>query len=269
MGKSDKQSANGARTQANVPSTEYSIDQLARKADATVRNVRAYQDRGLIPPPERRGRKGIYTDTHLSRLRIIGRLLERGYTLSNIGELIETWEQGNDFRHLLGLETAVSTPWSDEIPDYLTMPQLIKRFGHAFSGKALQKAIDLEILQPEGLRFRIPSPRILHAGSELVEAGIPLDAMLDVVASLRRNVEQAADDMVKLVATHVFDRYGEDFPPAKDMPDLADLIWRLRPLVEMAVLPEVARAMEKAANQHLGDRLALILEHLNDNKYAE
>lgn len=247
---------------------EYSIDELSRKAGATVRNVRSYQDRGLIPPPERRGRKGIYNDTHLSRLRIINRLLERGYTLANIGELIQSWEQGADFRHLLGLETAVSTPWSDEIPDYLTMPQLLKRFGNAFSGEGLQKAIDLELLQPEGMRFRVPSPRILQAGSELVDAGIPLEAMLDVVSHLRRNVEQAADEMVKLIATHVFDRYGDELPPAKDMPELADLIWRLRPLVEMAVLPEVARAMEKAANQHLGDRLASVLEHLQESKFT-
>ena len=245
---------------------EYSIDELSRKAGATVRNVRAYQDRGLIPPPERRGRKGIYNDAHLSRLRIIGRLLERGYTLANIGELIETWEQGNDFRHLLGLETAVATPWSDELPDYLTLPQMVKRFGKGFSGEGLKKAIDLGLVQPEGLRYRVPSPRMLQAGSELMDAGIPLPAMLDVVAALRRNVEQAADEMVRLIATHIFDRYEDDLPPSEDMPELADLIWRLRPLVEMAVLPEVARAMEKAANQHLGDRLALILEHLQDEK---
>lgn len=259
--------ATSTKQHAAGDDAEYSIDELSRKAGATVRNVRAYQDRGLIPPPERRGRKGIYSDAHLSRLRIISRLLERGYTLANIGELIAGWEQGADFGHLLGLETAVSTPWSDEIPDYLTLPQLLTRFGKAFSGKGLQKAIDLDIIQPEGLRFRVPSPRILHAGAELVAAGIPLEAMLDVVAQLRHNVEQAANEMVKLVATYVFDPYGDDLPPAKDMPELADLIWRLRPLVEMAVLPEVARAMEKAANRHLGDRLASVLEHLRENKY--
>src|SRR5689334_12317394 len=60
---------------------EYTVDELARAAETTVRNVRAYQDRGLLAPPERRGRSGIYTDSHLSRLRIIGQLLERGYTL--------------------------------------------------------------------------------------------------------------------------------------------------------------------------------------------
>ncbi|MBM2600552.1 MerR family DNA-binding transcriptional regulator, partial [Pseudomonas sp. BDPW] len=31
---------------------------MARAAGSSVRNVRAYQDRGLLPPPERRGRVG-------------------------------------------------------------------------------------------------------------------------------------------------------------------------------------------------------------------
>ncbi|MAA74550.1 MAG: MerR family transcriptional regulator [Salinisphaeraceae bacterium] len=247
-------------------SREYSIDELARIAGSTVRNVRAYQDRGLMPPPERRGRKGIYNEDHLSRLRIINRLLERGYTLSNIDELIASWAQGRDIADLLGLETAVGSPWSDEVPDYLTMTELVSRFGSAFSGQALKKAIALDIIQPDGLRFRVPSPRILYAGSELVKAGIPLNAMLDVVAALRKNVEEAADQMVQLIDSHVFGKYGERFPPAGDIPELADLIWRLRPLVEMAVLPEVARAMEKAANQHLGDRLAAVLEHMHEQR---
>src|SRR5919108_5204360 len=92
---------------------EYTVDELARAADTTVRNVRAYQDRGLLPPPERRGRTGIYTSDHLARLRLIGKLLDRGYTLGNIAELILAWERGQDLRQLLGLESALTTPWSE------------------------------------------------------------------------------------------------------------------------------------------------------------
>ena len=40
---------------------EYRIDELARLAGATVRNIRVYQDRGLLAPPRRDGRVGIYT----------------------------------------------------------------------------------------------------------------------------------------------------------------------------------------------------------------
>ena len=47
------------------------IDELARAAGTTVRNVRVYQDRGLLPPPERRGRLGLYGPDHLRRLRLV------------------------------------------------------------------------------------------------------------------------------------------------------------------------------------------------------
>ncbi|SFF50519.1 MerR HTH family regulatory protein [Fontimonas thermophila] len=245
------------------PALEYSIAELARAARTTVRNIRAYQDRGLIPPPERRGRIGVYNEGHLSRLRIIGQLLARGYTLSSIGELLEAWERGSDLNGLFGLESAVSSPWTDEVPRDYSLAELVEMFGGHFDLRWLVKAADLQILVPEGARFRAQSPRMIQAGAELVKAGIPLDEMLDVVAQLRANVEQAADRMVQLVEHYLFDRYGKALPPPQDAPELGRIIWRLRPLVEMAVHAEVARAMELAATRHLGDRLAAILDRLS------
>src|SRR5688500_6901877 len=103
---------------------EYRVDELAREAGTTVRNVRAYQDRGLLPPPRREGRVGVYDDAHLARLRLIGRLLERGYTIANIHELLGAWERGRDLHEVLGLEEAVTGPWSDEVPTWITRDQL-------------------------------------------------------------------------------------------------------------------------------------------------
>jgi DNA-binding transcriptional MerR regulator len=84
--------------------TEYRIDDLARAAGTTVRNIRAYRDRGLVPPPRRHGRIALYDETHVDRLRLIGALLHRGYTLANIAELIEAWEGGRDVGELLGVD---------------------------------------------------------------------------------------------------------------------------------------------------------------------
>ncbi|MDD3762340.1 MAG: MerR family transcriptional regulator [Nevskiales bacterium] len=242
---------------------EYSIEELARVARTTVRNVRAYQDRGLIPAPERRGRVAVYSDEHVSRLRIIGQLLTRGYTLSSIGELLQAWEQGSDLAGLFGLESAVSSPWTDESPKLYSLTELVKMFGGRFDVHWLVKAADLKILVPEGARFRAPSPRMIQAGAELVKGGIPLDEMLEVVGRLRANVELAADQMVQLVEKYLFDPYGDGLPPPEEIPRLGEIIWRLRPLVERAVHAEVARAMEMAATSHLGDRLAAILDQMS------
>lgn len=249
---------------APKPPKEFTVDQLARAAKTTVRNVRAYQDRGLLEPPERRGRAGVYTENHLSRLRIINDLLARGYTLASIGELFQALESGHDIAKLMGLETALTSPWTDEQPQTYSLLEISKLFGNTFNPVWLARAVEMGILQMDGTRFRAPSPRLLQAGSQLAKAGIPLSDLLEVVRQLRANVEAAAESMVRLVEKNVFDRYGKGLPPADKMPELADIVWRFRPLVEMAVNSEVARAMEIAANKHLGDRLSLLLEQMKN-----
>jgi hypothetical protein len=82
-------------------------------------------------------------------------------------------------------------------------------------------------------------------------------------------VERVANELVKLVSTHVLSDYdGDGIPPSEDLPALADLIWRLRPLAEMAVHAELARAMEKAANHFLGDRLESIIKGMEKEKQS-
>jgi DNA-binding transcriptional MerR regulator len=70
------------------------IDELAREAGTRTSTVRLYQTRGLLPPPEIRGRVGYYGPAHLARLRVIERLQARGYSLAAIKELLENWAQG-------------------------------------------------------------------------------------------------------------------------------------------------------------------------------
>ena len=241
---------------------EYTIDELAREASTTVRNVRAYQDRGLLPPPVRRGRTGWYSSSHLARLRLIGSLLSRGYTLGNIAELLDALERGHDLRQIVGLERAISSPWSDEQARHFTLPELLRMFGVVFNPRTLAKVIELGLLEPDGLRYRAPNPKVLVAGAELSKAGMPLDDLLKIIEGLRANVQRVADEMVQLVA-RLLDHYDEgQLPPPEDVPRLADTIWRLRPLAMMAVEAEVSRALEKSANKFLGERVAQILEQM-------
>ncbi|MDX1587672.1 MAG: MerR family transcriptional regulator [Oleiphilaceae bacterium] len=234
---------------------EYSIDQLAQAGNSTVRNVRAYQDRGLLPAPERRGRAGVYTDVHLARLNLINHMLERGYTLANIHEMLNAWEKGQDLGELMGLESALSTPWTDELPDYLSPEQLLARFPEEeMSGSTLELAIELGVVVPEKQRFRIPSPRLLNAGAELVEAGIPLRNLLLLLKGLRGNIDKVAAEL-----THQASRLlevSDDKPiPQESVHHLTELVWRLRPLALVAVQAEVQRAMHQATQRYLGDRI--------------
>src|SRR5690606_1447159 len=62
--------------------------ELAARAQMTVRNVRAYAGRGLIPAPRLEGRTGYYTLEHLQRLQLIRQLIDRGYTLAAVEKAI-------------------------------------------------------------------------------------------------------------------------------------------------------------------------------------
>lgn len=225
---------------------EYRIDDLARSAGTTVRNVRVYQDRGLLPPPRREGRTGVYGEPHLARLRLIGQLLDRGFTFAHIAEFLEAWQRGRNLTDLLGLEEVLTSPWSDEVDDYVTAEQLVELFGEV-SDEELETVLEQELLVADGDRFRVPSPRLLHAGSEMVKAGIPLSIVLQLSASLALDMEASARRLVGAVADHaVLPRAAAE---GASMTELAELITRLKPLAQLAVNAHLARAMERQVRE--------------------
>lgn len=244
------------------PAVALTIDQLARAAGTTVRNVRAYQDRGILPPPLRRGRSGIYAETHLARLRLIQALLARGYSIGNIGELIAAWETGRDLEQVLGLEAAVASPFATEQPGAIDAAELASAFGA--DAPALAAAVALGIVEPAGgTRFRVPSPRTLEAGIELYRAGVPVAQILDLLRAVRRDTEKIAERLVAVVVERLFGgRASKRLPRADDLAPLADAVWRLRPLADKVVGAELARALEGAVRSQLGERIDHVIDHV-------
>jgi DNA-binding transcriptional MerR regulator len=228
--------------------TDYRIDDLARAAGTTVRNVRVYQDRGLLPPPRREGRTGVYSDAHLARLRLIGSLLEKGYTFAHIGEFLGAWQRGRNLTDLLGLEEVLTTPWSDEVDDFMTGDELVELFGtEQLDEAALQRALAQELVVADGDRFRVPSPRLLHAGAELVRAGIPLSVVLDLSDQLKHDMERSAKRLVGAVADHVVLPLTESYDAS--LAEVGELITRLKPLAQLAVDAHLAFAMERVIRE--------------------
>ncbi|GAA2946339.1 MerR family transcriptional regulator [Streptomyces enissocaesilis] len=266
---------------------EYRIEDLAHLSGATVRTIRAYQDRGLLPRPERRGRSNVYGGTHLARLRQITGLLERGYTLASIKELLEAWDAGKGLGGVLGLVTEVGGPWTDEEAGRISRSELAERFGgkpeaatageavdgevvdgaavgKAVAGEAVEKAIDeavelgvLERVPGRDDEFLVPSPQELAVAAELQAAGVPLPAISGHLRELRVQVEHIAERFLEFTAEHVFARcLGHRPPTDADAADAATLVRRLRPLAQQTVDAELARAMRLFATrrlqQHLG-----------------
>ncbi|MFE9766748.1 MerR family transcriptional regulator [Streptomyces sp. NPDC005808] len=235
------------------------MEDLAHRSGATVRTIRAYQDRGLLPRPERRGRANVYGDAHLARLRQIADLLDRGFTLASIKELLEAWDAGRGLGGVLGLVAEVDGPWTDEEAVRISRADLDERFGGSPDDAAVADAIELGVLEPvpgDDDLFMVPSPQELAVAVELYAAGVPLSAISLHLRELRGQVEHIASRFLEFTTEHVFARYlGEHPPTDAEAAEAASLVRRLRPLARQTVDAELARAMRLFANRHLRQRL--------------
>lgn len=246
---------------ASAVAAEYRVDELARAAQTTVRNVRAYQDQGLLPPPERRGRLGIYSGEHLARLQLVGQLLERGYSIASIRELFEAWAQGRDLAHVLGLEQAIRGADEPEQAGTLQFGELQALFGDQLNDRVIEQAQALGLLEFAGDHLRVPSPRLFAAGVELYRAGIPLPVLLDELTAIRGHVQQVATGIVQMIAKQLVNPLLQrELPHAEELERLNLQLLQLRPLVEQVVNAELARGLPEAANRELSERVHQLLQ---------
>ncbi|MBH0243472.1 MerR family transcriptional regulator [Streptomyces cavourensis] len=238
---------------------EYRIEDLAHASGATVRTIRAYQDRGLLPTPERRGRANVYGEAHLARLLRIADLLDRGYTLASIKELLEAWDAGRGLGGVLGLVAEVHGPWTDEEADRITRAELDAKFGGTQDDEAIEEAVALGVLERvpgKDDEFLVPSPQELAVAVELHAAGVPLLAISGHLKELRGQVEHIASRFLEFTTEHVFARYLGHRPPTDaDAAEAASMVRRLRPLAQQTVDAELARAMRMFATRHLHHHL--------------
>jgi DNA-binding transcriptional MerR regulator len=222
---------------------EYRVSELARAAGTSVRNVRVYQDRGLLPPPRRQGRIGLYDESHLTRLRLIGRLLARGWTFATIGELFEAWGRGRDLAESLGLRDL--PPGPVEEPARLTRAELAARLGGRFPPAAIERAVELGLmvpLGPAGAAYAVPAPDLPSAAARLSAAGIGADEMLDLVAAIEPDLTRIARRVARTLAGPAgLDEETEGTPERVERlrPPLE---WLVEALLRSAVRQELDRA---------------------------
>ncbi|MGW1375298.1 MerR family transcriptional regulator [Streptomyces sp. NPDC002446] len=238
------------------PARELRMTELAEEAGITVRTLRFYRERKLIPPPRREGRIAWYNEHHLARLRTIGALLERGHTLGGIAELLSAFDSGRDVGELLGLQTPLLPPWSEETPVRLTPEQLADHFSEDITPENLSASLDIGYLAVDGDEFVHISRRLLDASTELVHKGIPLAAVLEAGRRVRAHADALADIFTTLVRTHllsdVLERTGTDaLPTPQELDRIARTIEKLRPLSKGVVEAELSMAMDRRVRAEL------------------
>lgn len=200
------------------------MEELAKEAGITVRTVRFYRERGLIPPPRREGRIAWYDEHHLARLRTIAALLERGHTLNGIADLATAFESGRDVGEVLGLGEP-----TEETPVRLTPEALADYFEGEVTAENLSAALDLGYLATDGDEIVHISRRLLEVSAALVRAGVPLAAVLDAARRVRTHADALAELFIGVLREHTADTEMD----------------RLRPLAKSVVEAELSMALDR------------------------
>ncbi|MEV0776635.1 MerR family transcriptional regulator [Streptomyces sp. NPDC050428] len=210
--------------EARAEVREYRMKELADAAGITVRTVRFYRERGLIPPPRREGRIAWYDSHHLARLRTIAALLERGHTLTGIADLATAFDSGRDVGEVLGLGEP-----TEETPVRLTPEELADHFEGEVTAENLATALELGYLATDGDDLVHISRRLLDVSAALVRAGVPLSAVFEAAREIRAHADALAELFATTLRTH-----ATGTPPET-----------LRPLAKSVVDAELSMAMDR------------------------
>src|SRR5215467_5282932 len=112
--------------QSTVPppsaANEMTIRQLAERTGMTVRNIRAHQTRGLLPPPVVRGRTGYYDEDHVARIELTRELQAEGLNLEAIRRMGETVNGAATEIH--DLTRSLRAPFEEEAPEIIEIAEL-------------------------------------------------------------------------------------------------------------------------------------------------
>ncbi len=232
---------------------EMTIDELARRTGMTVRNIRAHQSRGLLPPPEVRGRTGFYGPVHVTRVELIKEMQADGFNLEAIRRLLDS--SGGSTDEVLRFTRAVTAPFEDETPEVLELGALAETFGGG-DPKALERAIELGLIRPLGEdRYEQRSPRLARAARELRELGVSPRRSLDVAADLRRHADGVAKAFVQLFLDEVWTPFEEAGRPPERWPEVFDALERLRPLAAESMLATFQIVMTERVERALGKEI--------------
>ena len=232
---------------------ELTIDELAHRTGMTVRNIRAHQSRGLVPPPEVRGRTGYYGPEHVARIELIRELQGEGFNLEAIRRLMS--DSAGSSSEVLRFTRALREPFEDEEPVIVDGAELAERFGST-DPKVLEKAQRLGILRPLGDgRFEEMSPRLARAGEELARLGVPAEVAIETVARVRRHADGVARAFVRLFLEQVWKPFDEDGRPEERWPEVREALESLRPLASESLLAVFQLAMGDEVEKAFGEIL--------------
>lgn len=237
------------------PAQEWTVDQLAHDHGLPVSTLRLYQNRGLLPPPVRRGRLGFYGPDHVARLELIGELQKRGFSLAGIKELLDGWQDGRSLNEVLGLATPAAV-WEIEAPVVVDPADLAARFaGQELSPELMRRVVELGLIElTEDGRLRILSPRFLEIGTRLTGLGFPVAEIIEEYEELSALTATIADRFTEMFRRNVWQQFADEGMPAAKVPEITASLQQLGPLAQAVLENAFGYALQASAQRFLDEQ---------------
>lgn len=222
---------------ALIPLTE-----LTRRVGMSVRTIRFYTSKGLVPPPVRRGRSGYYSAEHVVRLELIRELQEHGFTLSAIERYMRRIPEDAPVE-AIALHRTLLTPWASESPETLSRRELSRRAGRPLTDDDLATLNALGIAFPTKRGHYQVSPSQLPVGVALLDLGLPSDVALATQDVFTAHGRAIVAELTELFRTKVWPAYMEREGASPDQ--LREMVEKFKPVTVAALVA----AYESAVNE--------------------
>ncbi|MEP7088623.1 MAG: MerR family transcriptional regulator [Nocardioidaceae bacterium] len=217
------------------------LDELTRRVGMSVRNIRFYTTKGLVPPPLRRGRSGYYSADHVARLELVSELQAHGFTLAAIQRYVARIPS-DATPETIALHRTLLAPWMAELPETVSRRELGRRAGRPLSDDELDTLNALGIVFPTKQGKLQVSLAHLSVGVALLDLGMPLDAALAAQDIFTEHGRKVAEELTELFRTKVWPAYQE----GGSTPDqLRAVVERFKPVTVQALVT----AYESAVNE--------------------
>ena len=231
------------------PEELLTLEELTTRVGMSVRNVRFYTSKGLVPPPIRRGRSGFYTPDHVSRLELVRELQSHGFTLSAIEKYLAAVPE-DATPEQIALHRTMLAPWQAEAVVEMTTEELVSRAGRDLGPDDLRLLEALRILHPTGDGWAV-TPTQLAVGVGLIELGFPTEAAVAAGEVYARHGRQVAEELNELFRTMVWPAYKEAGASAES---IREVVERIKPLSIASLVSAYEQAMDETRRERIRAR---------------
>ncbi|MGW9131489.1 MerR family transcriptional regulator [Streptomyces sp. NPDC055681] len=223
------------------------VDELAARAGVTVRTVRFYSTRGLLPPPVIGPRRvGHYGHAHLSRLALIEELQHQGMTLAAIERYLEQLPPDLS-AHDLAIHRALVASWAPDSAEEATRAELERRAGRALTEDDVDRLAAMGVLERAEAAhgsFRV-DPGMLRLGVELLDVPIANETILAARTVLLEHTRSAAHELTRLFRDEVWNPYRERESDPEHVAAMKSLSAHMQPMVLQALVTAFQRSLKE------------------------